>query len=244
MKKVSIILMLAMVLGGGVMGALPTPSQAQVYVPVPPPPGPQVAAPWVGNNTPWVYYHGDWFLNGVLYNFFGNQYGWAPYYAYAPTYIVRPNQWYAPRWNNWYKAHPAYYTNFQRQYPYWHNHQPGRHYDQNFYNKYHHGQGPGWQKGFRAGVHNPPPPATRNRPPEAAGHGHQAPAQTGHFQPGPPASRQPGQYQPGTPASRQPGQYQPGPPAAKQPGQHQPTPPASRQPGPEREAPRPHRSPE
>jgi len=216
MKKVSIILMLAMVLAGGVLGALATPSQAQVYVPAPPPPAPRavvVQAPWAGTNTPWVYYQGDWFLNGVLYNFFGNQYGWAPYYAYAPTYIVRPNQWYAPRWNNWYKAHPTYWTNFQRRYPYWHGHQPGRHYDQNFYNKYHHGQGAGWQRGFQAGAHNPPPPATRNRPPEAAspGHGRQAPAQPGHFQPGPPASRQPGQYQPGPPATKQHGPEREGP---------------------------------
>ncbi len=237
MKKVSIIFVLAIVLAGGAMGALPAPSQAQVYaqvyVPAPPPTPQLVAAPWVGNNTPWVYYLGVCFLNGLLYYFFGNQNAWAPYYAYAPTYIVRPNQWYAPRWNNWYKAHPTYWTNFPRQYPYWRDHQPGRHYDQNFYNKYHHGQGPGWQKGFQAGVHNPPPPATRNHPPEAAGpgHGHQTPAQPGQYQPGPPASRQAGQYQPGTPAARQPGQYQPAPPAAKQPGQTQPTPPASRQPG-------------
>ncbi len=33
-----------------------------------------------------VYYNGDWFLNGILYYFFGPRYGWAPYYAYAPTY--------------------------------------------------------------------------------------------------------------------------------------------------------------
>jgi hypothetical protein len=220
MKKVSIIFVLAMVLAGGVMSGMPAPSQAQVYVPAPPPPAPRavvVSAPWVGTNTPWVYYQGDWFLNGVLYNFFGNQYGWAPYYAYAPTYIVRPTQWYAPRWNNWYKSHPVYWKNFQRQYPYWHNHQPGRHYDRNFYNKYHHGQGPGWQKGFQARAHGSLPPATRSHQPEAVGpgHGHQALAQPGHYQPGPPASRQPGHYQPG--------------------------PPASRQSGPEREAPRPHR---
>lgn len=194
MKKVSIILMLAIVVAGGVMGAMPAPSQAQVYVPAPPPPAPQlVAAPWVGANTPWVFYQGDWFLNGVLYYFFGNRYGWAPYYAYAPTYIVRPTHWYAPRWNAWYKARPVYWTNFQRQYPYWHGHQPGRVYDHNFYNKYHHGQGAGWQKGFQAGAHNPSPPPTRNPRPEAAGpgHGHQPPAQPGQYQPGPPASRQP-----------------------------------------------------
>ncbi len=199
MKKVSIILVLAMVLAGGVIGAIPTASQAQVFVPAPPPPPPPpqaVGVPYVGPNTPWVFYQGDWFLNGLLYYFFGNQYGWAPYYAYAPTYIVRPNQWYAPRWNAWYKAHPVYWTNFQRRYPYWHGHQAGQHYDQNFYNKYHHGQGAGWQKGFQAGVHNPAPPPNRNHHPETVGpgHGHQPPGQ-----PGPPASRQPGPENPHRP---------------------------------------------
>jgi len=41
-----------------------------------------------------------------------NQYGWAPYYAYPPTYIVRPNIWYAPKWNAWYQGHPNYWDNF------------------------------------------------------------------------------------------------------------------------------------
>ena len=58
MKKVGISLMLAMLLAGGVMGAVP--SQAQVYAP--PPQGPvAVMTPWVGANTPWVFYQGDWF---------------------------------------------------------------------------------------------------------------------------------------------------------------------------------------
>ena len=145
MKKVSLVLILAMVLAGGVIAPLSTASLAQVYAPPPPHP---VAAPFVGPNTPWVFYNGDWFLNGMLYYFFGNKYGWAPYYAYAPTYVVRPNNWYAPRWNAWYKAHPAYWNNFHRQYPYWRGHQYGRRYDENFYNRYHAGQGGGWQKGF------------------------------------------------------------------------------------------------
>jgi hypothetical protein len=173
MKKIGIVLMLAMVLAGGVITAMPAPSQAQIYVPAPPPLAPvpvAVSAPWVGPNTPWVFYQGDWFLNGILYYFFGNQYGWAPYYSYAPTFIVRPPQWYAPHWNAWYKAHPVYWTNFQRQYPYWREHHTGRHYDQNFYNKYHHGQGAGWHKGFR---HNHPPEAV------GPGHGHHPPGQPG-----------------------------------------------------------------
>ena len=42
------------------------------------PPAYPLAKPWVGPNTPWVYYNGDWFLNGVLQYFFGPKYGWAP----------------------------------------------------------------------------------------------------------------------------------------------------------------------
>ena len=185
MKKVGISLILALVLAGGLTGTVP--SQAEGSAPPPRPVA--VATPWVGANTPWVFYQGDWFLNGVLYNYFGNRYGWAPYYAYAPTYIVRPTQWYAPRWNSWYKSHPVYWTNFQRQYPYWHGHKPGHVYDQNFYHKYHQGQGPGWQKGYQAGVHNPPPPAKGNHHPEAVGpgRGHQPPGQPGQYQPGQPA---------------------------------------------------------
>jgi hypothetical protein len=105
MRKLSFILVLAILLAGGAVTAMSAPSYAQGYNYPPPPPDPY-ATPWVGPNTPWVYYNGDWFLNGILQYFFGNRYGWAPYYAYAPTYIVRPNQWYAPRWNVWYKQNP------------------------------------------------------------------------------------------------------------------------------------------
>jgi hypothetical protein len=106
------------------------------------------ANPWVGPNTPWTYFQGDWFLNGMLYNYYGNQYGWAPYYAYPPTYTVRPNNWYGPRWNTWYQQHPQYWQTFANKYPYWRDHRQGQHYDQNFYNRYHRSQGEGWQKGF------------------------------------------------------------------------------------------------
>jgi hypothetical protein len=149
MKKVSILLVLAILLTGGALAILSVPSQAQFYGPGPaPPPVAPAMAPFVGANTPWVYYNGDWFLNGVLYYFFGPKYGWAPYYAYAPVYIVRSPKWYGPKWNKWYHAHPVYWQNFQRAYPYWHNHREGQRYDQNFYNRYHHGQGGGWQKGY------------------------------------------------------------------------------------------------
>ncbi len=143
MKKFSLIMVLAILVAGGAMGAMSTPSCAQVYAP---PPQNPFATPWVGPNTPWVYYKGDWFLNGVLQYFFGNQYGWAPYYAYPPTYIVRPHNWYEPRWNTWYQQHPQYWQRFTQKYPYWRGHHSGQRYDQDFYNKHHRGQGGGWQK--------------------------------------------------------------------------------------------------
>ena len=130
---------------------------------------------WVGANTPWTYFQGDWFSNGILYNFFGNQYGWAPYYAYPTTYIIRPTTWYEPRWNSWYQGHPRYWTNFHRQYPYWRGHHAGQHYDQNFYNAHHRGQGAGWNRGFH-GLH----------PSRPTGPGGQTPGTTG------PAVRAPG----------------------------------------------------
>jgi len=159
MKRLSLILALAIFLAGGAIGAMSAPAQAQYGYNYPPPPQNIYATPWVGPQTPWVFYQGDWFLNGVMYNFFGNKYGWAPYYTYAPAYIVRPHNWYAPKWQTWYKRNPHYWQNFRRQYPYWAGHKPGRRYDEKFYNRHHHGQGEGWHRGYH-GV----------RPPEA-GHG-------------------------------------------------------------------------
>lgn len=145
MKKLTILLILAIALGAGMMGAMPGVSQAQVYPP-PPPPGP-VVVPYVGPNTPWVYYAGDWFLNGILYYFFGPRYGWAPYYAYPETFIVRPSQWYGPHWVKWYGEHPVFLKNFQHSYPIWSGHAVGHHYGEEFYNKYHPGHGGGWHRG-------------------------------------------------------------------------------------------------
>jgi hypothetical protein len=168
MKKLCLVLTLAILLAGGAIGATSTSAGAQVY---PPPPQNLYATPWVGPSTPWVYYNGDWFLNGILYYFFGPRYGWAPYYSYAPTYIVRPQQWYAPRWNVWYKGHPQYWVNFQKQYPYWREHRHGQRYNEVFYNQHHRGQGPGWHKGFPAGNHpGGPPPEKKNHGPH---HGRQ-----------------------------------------------------------------------
>jgi len=156
MKKLSFVLMLSILLAGGVIGAMCGPSYAQGDYDYPPPPQDPNATPWVGNNTPWTFYQGDWFLNGILYNFFGNQYGWAPYYSYPYTYMVRPGNWYEPRWNSWYQGHPQYWNNFERQYPYWRGHQAGQHYGQDFYNQHHRGQGGGWNQGF----HGVRPPGT------------------------------------------------------------------------------------
>ena len=169
MKKLSFVLVLAILLAGSAVGTMSTPADAQGYggYNYPPPPQNTYASPWVGSNTPWVFFQGDWFLNGLLYNFFGNQYGWAPYYAYPPTYIVRPYNWYEPRWNTWYQHNPHYWQSFTQQYPYWRAHQPGQHYDQNFYNQHHSGHDGGWQKGFQ-GV----------RPPAASGPGVRTPEAT------------------------------------------------------------------
>jgi hypothetical protein len=176
MKKSGLIFILALVLAAGAIGARSAPSYAQVYAGYnyPPPPQNIYATPWVGSNTPWTFYQGDWFLKGVLYNFFGPHYGWAPYYAYPPTYIVRPVTWYEPRWHKWYQGHPHYWQSFQRQYPYWRGHQAGQRYDQTFYNRYHRGQGAGWNQGFH-GVRPTEAPGHGVRPLGAPGPGAQAP---------------------------------------------------------------------
>src|SRR4030042_3854365 len=160
MKKLTFILVLAVLLTGGTVAAMSAPSQAQIYEYPSPPPNPY-ATPWVGPNTPWCYYNGDWFLNGILYYFFGPQYGWAPYYAYPYNYIARPETWYAPRWHAWYQGHPRYYENFNRVYPYWRGHRVEQRYDRDFYERHHRGQGGGWQKGFQGHVGEKPHPEGR-----------------------------------------------------------------------------------
>jgi len=189
MKRLSLILALAIFLAAGAIGAMSAPAQAQFGYYYPPPPQNIYATPWVGPNTPWVYYQGDWFLNGILYNFFGDRYGWAPYYAYPPTYIVMPFKWYDPKWNVWYKHNPQYWKNFEQRYPYWRGHRVGQRYDQKFYNKYHHGQGIGWHQGFQGG---PPPgvPDPGVHQPETNGPGFLKPGTRG------PGASGPGAHQP------------------------------------------------
>ena len=167
MKKIAFILMTAILLAGGAVAVMSAPSYAQVYE-YPPPPTDLYASPWVGPDTPWVYYNGDWFLNGVLYYFFGPTYGWAPYYAYAPSYVVRPGTWYAPRWMAWYQGQPQYLESFQRQYPYWRGHHQGQRYSQKFYEQHHGGQGGGWQKGVQGHPAAPSSPQARKPGPAKA----------------------------------------------------------------------------
>lgn len=137
MKRLSLILLAAILLAGVALGAVSAPSLAQViekkvYVYPPPPPNP-AASPWVGPNTPWVYYNGDWFYDGTLYYYFGPSRGWAPYYAYEPAYISRPSVWYEPKWTVWYKERPEYTEVFVSRYPYWTKHKAGVIYDEDFY---------------------------------------------------------------------------------------------------------------
>ena len=160
MKQIAFILMTAILLAGGAVAVMSAPSYAQVYE-YPPPPSDPSASPWVGPDTPWVYYNGDWFMNGILYYFYGPDYGWAPYYAYSPSYIVRPGTWYAPRWMAWYQGQPQYLESFQRQYPYWREHRQGQRYSQKFYEQHHGGQGGGWQKGFQGHAAAPSRPEVR-----------------------------------------------------------------------------------
>ena len=212
MKKVAFILMLAILLAGGAVTAMSAPSYAQGYN-YPPPPQDIYATPWVGPNTPWVYYNGDWFLNCILYYFFGPRYGWAPYYAYAPTYIVRPGTWYAPRWLTWYKGHPDYYQHFQQEYPYWREHRQGRRYDQKFFEQHQHGQAGEWQKGFRGHPTAPTAPGGQRPGP--------GPAQVA-----PPAGPRPGPGHVAPPAGPGPaGPTHVAPPAGPRPGPAQVAPP-------------------
>ena len=206
MKRLSLIFVLVILLAGCAVGPMSAPSCAQGYggYNYPPPPQNPYATPWVGNNTPWTFYQGDWFLNGILYQFFGNQYGWAPYYAYPPTYIVRPNNWYAPQWNAWYQRNPHYWQTFEQKYPYWRGHRVGQRYDENFYNKYHRGQGEGWNKGFHGvrppGAHRPvhsfqrshqpgraSGPAHRSWRPSGSAHRSRSPSGSAHRSQGRPA---------------------------------------------------------
>jgi hypothetical protein len=237
--------MLAILLGGGAVTAMSAPSYAQAYR-YPPPPSNIYANPWVGPNTPWVYYNGDWFLNGILYYFFGPRYGWCPYYAYAPTYIVRPGTWYAPRWLTWYTGHPEYYQHFQQEYPYWREHRQGRRYDQRFFEQHQHGQAGEWQKGFRGHPTAPTAPGGQRPGPGPAqvapsagprpGSGHvtppTGPGPTGPTHVAPPAEPKPGPAHVTPPAGPRPGPAQVAPPAGPRPGPAPGAPAAGPAPGP------------
>lgn len=238
MKKLPLVLLIAIVLVGGAVVATSTPSSAQFYEYQAPPPNPYTQ-PWVGSNTPWVYFNGDWFLNGILYYFFGPQYGWAPYYAYPPVYIVRPQQWYAPMWQTWYRGHPTYWNHFRQAYPYWRSHRVGQHYDERFYEKHQHGRPGDWQKGYRGVAPERPHPEGRKpgpaqvAPPARPGPVHGAPPerQKPPTRVTPPERQMPGPARVAPPAGQKPGPAQVAPPAGQRPPA-QMAPPAGPKPGP------------
>jgi hypothetical protein len=250
MKKLTLILVLAILLGGGALTALSTPCYAQGYV-YPPPPADPYSAPWVGPQTPWVYFNGDWFLNGILYYFFGPQYGWCPYYAYPTAYIVRPQRWYAPMWQTWYSGHPTYWNHFRQAYPYWRSHRVGQHYDQRFYEQHHHGHPGDWQKGFRGHPAGPPRPGGPGHKPPPVGHepgpGHFTPPggikpgplkplpETGHGHVAPPPGPRPTHVT--SPAGPKPAPGHVTPPAGPRPAPGHVAPPAGPRPGPAHVAP-------
>ena len=93
MKKLIFVLAIAILLAGSVVGIMSAPSYAQGYggYNYPPPPQDPYATPWVGPNTPWTYYNGDWFLNGILYYFFGNNFGMGPVLRLC-SYLYRQTQ--------------------------------------------------------------------------------------------------------------------------------------------------------
>ncbi len=117
MKKLSVVLALALLLAGGIVT---TAAYAQAYpgYNYPPPPPNPYASPWVGPGTPWVFYGGNWFMNGVPFFYYGVDCGWGPVNAYPPALIVRPNYWYGPMWTSWYQARPYYWDNFVPMQPY------------------------------------------------------------------------------------------------------------------------------
>ncbi len=238
MKKFTLILLMAVLLAGGTVAVIPAPVQAQVYE-YPPPPADPYAYPWVGPSTPWVYYNGDWFLNGLLYYFFGPDYGWAPYYAYPTIYIVRPSEWYAPRWLRWYKVNPVYWENFTRVYPYWRGHRQGQSYNERFYEDHHRGQGSGWQKGFRGAAPPAPQPVPgRVAPPARPGPAQVAPPE--RPQPGPAGVAPPERPRPthvAPPPGPKPGPAPMAPAERHEPGPARMAPPAGPQPGPAHVAP-------
>jgi hypothetical protein len=152
MKKLGLILALAILLAGGMLGVMSISSGAQERVVTtyqyPPPPLNPLEHPWVGPKSPWVYYHGDWFLKGELYYYYGPKLGWAPYFSFDPSYIKRPAEWYDPRWNAWYEQHPQYWAKFQAAYPWWTEHRMGTAYEEEFYRKHHPGESR-WRRAWR-----------------------------------------------------------------------------------------------
>ncbi len=147
MKKLILVLLLAVFVAGGTMAAMSAPASAQPYE-YPAAPGDPYVNPWVGPGSCWVFYNGDWFCNGVLYYYFGPVYGWSPYWAFPVSFIVYEPYWYGPMWGAWFTAHPNVVNVFINTFPFWRSHHHGEHPDREFFEKHHGGKG-SWQGGWK-----------------------------------------------------------------------------------------------
>ncbi len=138
MKKLSFIMVAAVMLAVVLQGTISAPALAQsVSVEAksytyPAPPQKPAEHPWVGPNTPWTYYNNDWFYKGTLYYDYGER-GWAPYYSYETTTVTRPSDYYDTKWSVWYQKNPTYTETLIREHPYWKEHHVGTVYNENFY---------------------------------------------------------------------------------------------------------------
>ena len=145
MKKLSLMLALAILLAGGAIGATSTSSGAQVY---PPPPQNLYATPWVGANTPWVFYNGDWFLNGSSALLFWPS-TWMGSLLRLCSYLYRQTQsLVCASVECVVPGTPALLEEFSSPISLLAEHRYGHRYNENFYHQHHRGQGAGWQKGL------------------------------------------------------------------------------------------------
>jgi hypothetical protein len=155
LPKAVFVSLLALCLMGGMVSIAAAQGPGEFVAPGPGPgPGPTpevqvvaVGAPWVGPNTPWVFWNNNWYYNGILYAFFGPL-GWWPNGYYGNNLIVRTDEWYGPRWVTWYRENPYYWDEFHRHYGNghhwhhgWHGHDAWHHWHHhNLHHHHHHGQ--------------------------------------------------------------------------------------------------------
>ena len=157
MKKISFILMTAILLAGGAVAVMSTHSYAQVYE-YPPPPSDPSASPWVRSDTPWVYYDGDWFMNGILYYYYGPDYGGPPITLILSAILSDPEP--GMLRDGWRGIRGSLLTwrVFNGSILVGRGHRQGQRYSQKFYEQHHGGQGGGWQQGLQG------PPALLRAP--------------------------------------------------------------------------------